>query len=224
MQKYEVDYWYQCIGFHLAPETDPASSTKVGVLSRLKRGIATNTLGAGIDAYYIACKEKSYLIGKVELPNLPSLEFIPSEDVSGERFIARWLVEQAPSNEPWMIGVIGNANPNESMKRSHPLALCRFCRAGASLDFDLGIVRNAVTIIGQFDWKKMVAPALHAINERQKASYVGDDNKVERENIKLKKSFDKNPGLRDAIVALCRLPLKPHSGEYEIISWYNRVR
>lgn len=221
----EIDFWYQCIGRYLAPDTDPSSSTKVGVMSRLKKGVAMNTLGAGVDAFYIAHKQKSYLIGKIEMASLPALEFIPSEDVSGERFIAHWLVEQAPSNDTWMIGVIGNAKPNESMKRSHPLALCRFCRSGASLDFDLGVVRQAVSIIGnKLDWKKDVAPALHAIDARHQASSIGDDDKVERENLKLLKSFKNTPGLKEAILDLCRLPLKPHSGEYEIVSWYNRAR
>lgn len=219
-----ISIWYECIGRHLAPDCEPDASTKVGVMTRMLRGTGLNTLGAGIDAYYIASPKKSYLIGKVEMPNLPELEFIPSEEVSGEKFIAQWLVKEAPDDQPWMIGVIGNASPNASMKASHPLALCCFCGASSGFDFDLGIVRQAVAIIGEMDWKKEIAPALHTFQSRQLASSIGDDGKVERENLKLLKAFEKTPGLKAALLDLCRLPLKTGSGEYEILSWYNRVR
>lgn len=219
-----IELWYECIGQHLAPESDPAGSTKIGVMTRKTKGVGPHTLGAGIDAYYIACKRKSFVIGKLELPNLPGLEFVPSEDVSGEKYIAQWLVNHAPEDEPWMIGVIGNASPNASMKVSHPVALCCFCEASSGFDFDLGIVRQAVAIIGELDWKKDIATALHTFQSRQLASSIGDEAKMERENKKLQKAFEKTPELKPALLALCRLPLKVGSGEYEVLSWYNRVR
>lgn len=221
----ELNFWYECIGRHLAPDTAPAASTKAGVITRLKKGIGSNTLGAGIDAFYIAHKKKSYVIGKLEMPSNPELEFVPSEEVSGEKFIAQWLVNEAPEDEPWMIGVIGNANPNSGMKLSRPLALCRFCDTSSGFDFDLGIVRDAVKIIGdELDWKKDVAPALHIYQSRLQASGIGNEDKVERENRKLQKAFDKAPLLKKTLIALCKLPLKPHSGEYEILSRLNRIR
>lgn len=217
----DLNFWYECIGRHLAPDTAPAASTKAGVITRLKKGIGSNTLGAGIDAFYIAHKKKSFVIGKLEMPSNPALEFISSEEISGEKFIAQWLVNDAPEDEPWMIGVIGNANPNSGMKLSRPLALCRFCDTSSGFDFDLGIVRNAVKIIGDdLDWKKDVAPALHIFQSRLQ----GDEEKIERENKKLQKAFDKSPTLKKALLSLCRLPLKPNSGEYEILSRLNRIR
>lgn len=223
----DLNFWYDCIGRHLAPDTAPAASTKAGVMTRLKKGVASNPLGAGIDVFYIANKKKSFVVGKLEAPknSNPVIEFFPSEEVSGEKFIAQWLVNDAPEDEPWMIGVIGNANPNSGMKISRPLALCRFCDMSSGFDFDLGIVRNAVKIIGDdLDWKKDVAPALHIFQSRLQASGIGDEDKVERENKKLQKAFDKSPTLKKALLALCRLPLKPNSGEYEILSRLNRIR
>ena len=70
---------------------------KAPVPTRLKRGIDFNPLGAGIDAFYIACENDSYLIGKVELPSKKGLVFVPSEEISGERFIARWASRQFKS-------------------------------------------------------------------------------------------------------------------------------
>lgn len=220
----EINFWYECIGRHLAPNADPESSTKASVMTRVKKGVGNNTLGAGINAYYIASEKKSFLVGKLEMPSLPGLEFIPSEDGSGEKFIAQWLVNEAPDDTPWMIGVIGNASPNASMKFSQPPALCRFCAASSAFDFDLGIVRQAVTIIGDLDWKKDVAPVLHTFQARQQSSAMGDEGKVERENKTLQKAFAKTPRLKSVLLALCRLPLKPGSGEYEVVSWYNRTR
>lgn len=220
----ELDFWYGCIGRYLAPDVEPAASTKIGVQTRVKKGIASNTLGAGIDAFYIASPGKSVIIGKLEMPNMPGLSFVPSEDGSGEKYIAQWLVNDAPLDAAWMIGVIGNANPNASMKRSQPPALCRFCAAGASFEFDLSIVRQAVVIMGDLDWKKDVAPALHTFQSRQQANAAGNSAKVESDNKTLQKAFTKAPALKYALLALCRLPLKPGSGEYEVLSWYNRVR
>lgn len=220
----DLDFWYKCIGQYLSPNTAPASSTKVSVSTRLNKGIGSNTLGAGIDAFYVASPGKSFLIGKIEMPDIPGLSFVPSEDGSGEKFIAHWLVNDAPLDSAWMIGVIGNANPNASMKRSQPPTLCRFCAADASFEFDLAIVRKAVAVIEGLDWKKEVAPVLHTFQSRQQASAAGDIAKVEADNTSLQKAFAKVPALKSALLALCRLPLKPGSGEYQVLSWYNRVR
>ncbi|OEO24423.1 hypothetical protein AX279_17290 [Pseudomonas sp. J237] len=194
------------------------------VPTRLKKGTGLNRLGAGIDVFYIASPGSSSVIGKLEITERSELVLVASEDVSGEKHIAQWLIHEAPADTPWMIGVIGNANPINSLKLSYPPALCRFCGANSGFDFDLSAVRQAVSIIGDLDWKKDIAPALHVYQARMHANDTGDQDKAEKEGKKLLKMFEKNPHLRTALLALCRLPLKPNSGEYEVLSWYNRVR
>lgn len=219
-----VEFWYECIGKLINPSLTPAAAITQSVNTRKLKGTGPNRLGSGIDAFYVASPGESVLIGKLELPNQPGLTFIPSEDRSGERFIAHWLIHKAPENAPWMIGVIGNANPVSSLKVSNPPSLCSFCRSGSNFDFDLSLARQAINIIGDLDWKKEVAPALHTYQTRLHAIDAGDPDQADREAKKLHKMFEKNPALKRALIDLCKLPIKPGSGEYEILSWYNRVR
>lgn len=219
-----LSFWYDCIGKLIDPTVTPELALSQSAPTRLKKGVGMNRLGAGIDLFYIATPGASTLIGKLEMKDRPGLSFVPSEDVSGEKFIAQWLINSAPDDSPWMIGMIGNANPAESLKVSHPLALCRFCGTSSGFDFDLRLVREAVRIIGKLDWKAEVAGALHGYQTRLNALEIGDLEKADREGKKLTKLFGKQPSLKPALVALCKLPLKPNSGEYQVLSWYNRVR
>lgn len=108
-----VSFWHEHIGQHISGADE--GEVKVRVPTRLKRGVELHNLGAGIDAFYI-CEGQSYLIAKVELPSKEGLTIVTSENVSGERFIAQWLANDAPTDRPWMVGVIGKACPIKSFR------------------------------------------------------------------------------------------------------------
>lgn len=219
-----LSFWYDCIGQRIAPDLPPEKSTKVALATHMKKGIGPNPLGGGISAFYIAQPNESFLIGKFAENDKPGLKFISSESMSGEKQIARWLIDQAPLDKPWMIGVIGNANPTESLRISQPPALCAFGEVNGGFEFNLTSVREAVKLMGDTPWKKDVAPAIHAYEGKLKAAATGLPHLIEKANEKLDKMFKKNPAIRPLLVALIKLPIKPNSGEYQVLSWYNRER
>lgn len=219
-----LTFWYDCIGQRIAPELTPEKSTKVALATHMKKGIGPNPLGAGISAFYIAQPGESMLIGKFAMEGMPGLTFVSSEGMTGEKFIARWLIEKAPLDKPWMIGVIGNANPVESFRISQPPGLCAFCEGNGGFEFNLSAVKQAAALIGETPWKKDVAPAIHAYEAKLKAADSGDAQLIERANDKLNKMLMKSPEFRALLIALIKLPIKPNSGEYQVLSWYNRER
>src|SRR5690606_21471195 len=129
---------------------------------------------------------------KTAADDMPELKFISSEEVSAEKLTAQWLINEAPINELWMIGVIGNANPAESLRISQPPGLCAFGEASGGFEFNLGIVKEAVKLIGDTPWKKDVAPAIHAYEEKLRASVSQDTFRITKANEKLDKLFKKN--------------------------------
>ncbi|MCF6783737.1 hypothetical protein [Stutzerimonas stutzeri] len=219
-----LDFWYDCIGRHIAPDSSPEQSTKPQMETRMKKGTGLNRLGAGISAYYIALPGSSQLIGKFAMDDRPGLCFVNADDVSGEKVIAHWLADHAPLDRPWMIGVIGNASPNETFRISQPPGLCAFAQNNGGFEFNLASVREALKLIADFEWKKDIAPAIHAYEGRLKAVAAGDHSMIEKANDKLEKLLKKSPDLRTVLIGLCKLPIKPNSGEYQILSWYNRER
>lgn len=219
-----LKFWHECIGKLISPDSTPEQAITHYYPTRTLKGVKPSRLGAGIDVFYIASPGNSFLISKIELPNQPGLALRPSEDCGGEKLIAQWLVHDAPTDAPWMVGVIGNANPVKSLKLCQPPVLCAFSGANAGFDFDLGVVREAVKIIGELDWKKSIAPALHTYQSRLHANDIGDSDRAEREGKKLSKMFEKTPNLKRSLIDLTKLTVKPGSGEYQVLSWYNRVR
>ncbi|TKD35297.1 hypothetical protein [Azotobacter chroococcum] len=213
----ELELWHRCIGQHLTREA-PENSVQPSVPTRLKKGVGPNRIGAGIDAHYIASASGSFLIGKIEMANRPGLQFIPSEETTGQRFIAHWLIHEAPLDETWMIGVIGKANALPSLKLSQPPVLCRYCEANSGLDFNLEVVRNAHSLMGDLPWKKTIAPAIHLYSRLTAAVEQKEQEDLKE---KLNRMFVQTPELRKI---LRKLGVQPLSGEYEVLSWYNRER
>lgn len=220
-----LSFWHDCIGRHIAPQLSPKESPMTSLPTRmLKKGVGQNRLGAGINAFYIAQPGDSCLIGKFAVEDMPCLRFIDSEKISGEKYIATWLAESAPLNSPWMIGVIGKASPIESFYISQPPGLCAFSQASSGFEFDLRLVKDAVKLIGETPWKKEVAPAIHAYEGKLRASATGNQGQIDKANDKLLKMFAKTPEVRTLLIELNKLPIKARSGEYQILSWYNRER
>lgn len=211
-----LSFWYETIGKKLS-EGPAEGSTHPPLPTRVKKGVAANRLGAGIDAYFIADEHESYLISKTEMADQPGLRFLASEKESGARFIGRWLVEKAPLDRTWMVGVIGKANINASLQISQPPLLCYFCEANKVMSFNLKAVREARDLMGEIPWKEIMAPALHTYSQ-----YISAGNETLRKNLseKLNKMLKKTPALRHL---LPKLNLRPDSGEYEVLSWYYRT-
>lgn len=209
-----VSFWHEHIGQHISG--DPEGAVKVRVPTRLKRGVELHNLGAGIDAFYIVCEGQSYLVGKVELPSKEGLIIVPSEDVSGERFIAQWLANDAPTDRPWMVGVIGKACPIKSFTLSQPPSLCVFGQSGKNFEFNLSHFRADVELAKTIDWKILVQ-AIHAHDDFKSLN----EFRRGKGSTALQRLFKRESMLKEI---LPRLRSKPNSGEQILLSWYNRAR
>lgn len=214
-------YWHANLGRHLS-DAEPDETTKARLETRMNKGIGPNTLGAGIAAYYIVTVDKAWLIGKIERASTAHVEFVPSDaadNVSGEQFIARWLVSSEMTT-PCMIGVIGNANPNGSMAVSHTPAKVHFCEAGKGFSFDLDKVKRAKVLIGGMSWRDTVAPAIRQYFALLEARASGTAQSIEKENSKMLKLLAKTP---DLAALIPKLDVRPGSGEYVMLSWLFRT-
>ena len=211
-----LEFWHEHIGQHLSAAPQDKGNLKVGVPTRLKRGIDNNPLGAGINVFYIACEGASYLIGKIELPNMKGLTFIPSEDTSGERFIAHWLAHEAPTDKPWMVGVIGNANPSDTIAVSQPPSLCVYCEANKNFEFNLNHFREDVALTQSIEWRPL-AQAIHAYDD-----YTSLDlYRKEMGSRALTRLFQQTPDIKHV---LRKLRAQPNNGEHNLLTLYNRAR
>ncbi|MDY0208015.1 MAG: hypothetical protein RBR82_15540 [Pseudomonas sp.] len=209
-----LQFWHEHIGQYIGSEA--AGNLKPPVLTRLKRGVDLNTLGAGIDAFYIACEGDSHIIGKIELPNKKGLTFTASEDVSGERFIAHWLAHKAPTDKPWIIGVVSKANPSSSVMFSQAPSLCVFCHMGKNFEFNLAHFRDDVALTKDLNWKSLTS-AIYLYDD-----YTAIDSyRKEKGSTGLAKLFKSTPKLKKV---LPKLRAQPNNGEHALLSWYNRAR
>lgn len=217
-----VEFWHQNLGRFLS-SAPAAESAMALVPTRMKRGTDLNRLGAGIAAYYIATPGHAWLIGKIDLPNTAELTVIPTDDenpVSGEQRIAEWLVSEKMTT-PFMIGMIGNANPNASFKISHTALRAVFCQSGKSIPFSVDAVRKATVLFSEhsLSWWKVVAPAIRQYAALKDARRTASEAVIEREKQKLSKMLAAVPALTKL---LPEVDIKPGSGEYQILSWFYR--
>ena len=216
-----INFWHSHLGRHLS-DALPAASSKARVETRMKKGVGLNTLGALISAHYIVTHDKAWLIGKIARENTANVTFVPSdgdERVSGEQFIARWLV----SNDfvtPCMIGVIGNANPNGSFCISHSSAKIFYCEAGKGFSFDLNKVKRAKELIGEMSWRDTISPAIRQYYALIDARASGTAFAIQKENTKMIKMLAKSPQL---VQMIPEMDVRPGSGEYVMLSWLFRM-
>ena len=207
----DIEFWHGCIGSQLDSSLSAQQSPGAMIPHRTLKGIKPLRIGA-IDAFYYGSEKGSFVLGRLELPNTDSTQFIGTEDVSARRFLARYLIENAEA--PFMCGVIGNASPVSSFKVTHAIARSTFCEAGKSFHFDLGKVREAYQLLSTFDWKKEVASLIYAVE-----TYRTEKNQRSLKWIKANEAIRKaSPDLRSAVN---RAAIKPFSGEYTILSWAN---
>lgn len=205
-----LEFWYDCIGRHLVPQATPMEAVAAILPTRTLKGVKGLRIGA-IDAFYIARPGASQLISRIELPSTPALRQVAGETVSARKHIAQWLLDEAAT--PFLLGVIGNANPVASLQVSAAPSHCRFCESGAGFGFDLGRVRTARAQFATFPWKTVAATAIHQYWRCRLSTQPGGN-----EQKKLFALFDKHPGLRRAVIDA---DVKPNSGEYAILSWLN---
>lgn len=214
----DLQFWHQHLGQYLSA-APLAQSAKALVETRLKKGVGMNALGAGIDAHYVVTPEHAYLIGKIERSNTDKVSYIPTDGVNaimGNRVIAKMIIEAETLSTPFMIGVIGKANPNPSFEVSHTLARCVFCASGAGFSFNLDKVHAAVKLIGEIPWKTF-APAIHQLSKYQMARAGTNLHRTRKELDKLNAIFNKTPQLRELLL---KADIRPNSGEYQMLSWY----
>ena len=215
-----VSFWHTYLGRHLS-DAPVQESAKARLPTRLKRGVDLNNLGAGIAAYYIVTPTKSWLHGKIERESDARVEFVAADaeaKVSGEQFIARWLVSEQFST-PCMIGVIGNANPNASFVVSHSAARMNYCESGKGFCFDLNKVKRAIALIAGHSWSDTISPAIRQYYALLDARTSGKESDIAKENAKMSKLIEKNPGLAPIIPAM---DIRPGSGEYIVLGWLHR--
>ncbi|WP_395009083.1 hypothetical protein [Undibacterium sp.] len=205
-----TDFWHDNIGKYLC-DLPSNQSTSALIPHRTQKGIQALRIGA-IDAFYIATPAHSYVIGRIEIPGNQKISFVPIEEYSARKYLAAWLINDAVS--PFIVGVISLANAASSMRISHHVTKSYFCEANAGFEFNLEKVRKALPLIQEFSWKKDIAPAIHLHSNWMHAE--GDER--QQLNIKLMALLKKNPSLRSI---LSTIDIRPNSGEYQILSWYN---
>jgi hypothetical protein len=207
-----TDFFQLHLGSKIGQEPE-ASVKSMRLPQRAKSGIQMMNLGQTDDYYIVSASSPSQVIGRVDLPSRPEINFVAAEGVDPKKHIAQWLIETAVT--PFMVGVIKKAHPEPSFEISKSLNQVYFCDSSGGFVVDIELVRSAQQIISGLDWKKIVAPAILAYS-RFKQSEQGENLK---ERTELYKLFDMSPGL-DLI--LPRLGILPRSGEYTILSWLNR--
>lgn len=215
-----VDFWHSYLGRYLS-DAPAQESSKARLPTRLKRGVDANALGAGIAAYYVVTPTKSWLHGKIEKASDAHVEFVAADaenKVSGEQFIARWLVSENFAT-PCMIGVIGNASPNASFRVSYSAANMLYCEAGKGFCFSLDKIKRARELIGDQSWSDTISPATRQYFALLEARVSGKESQIEREATKMTKLIEKNPALATIIPTM---DIRPGSGEYIVLGWLYR--
>lgn len=215
-----VAFWHEYLGRHLSP-LPPEQSSTCKVMTRLKRGVDMNRLGAGIAAYYIVTPKHAWLIGKVEMPDTEAVTFVSTDGengTSGEAYIARWLLSEQMTM-PFMIGTIGNAGANASFQISQSPALVFYCETDKGWTFNLSTLRNAWQMIGGLSWWDTVDPAIRQYFALQDARLSGNVAAIDTNALRMRKILDKEPRLSEI---LPKLDVRPGSGEYQMLRWAAR--
>lgn len=207
-----LTFWHEHIGKRLTtPPMERTDSFAAIIPHRTKsKGVQNMRIGA-LDAFYVASPHKSYVIGRVELPETQQIQFIPTESTSARKFVANWLLFEAEA--PFMVGVIGKASALDSFKLTSHIVQSAFCQAGAGFTFDLDLVRKAHQKIAHLPWKK-VASGIHNFEALRHA----EPENLDAERKRMNKFLSKNPELRSI---LPQLRILPNSGEYTVLSWLN---
>lgn len=205
-------FWHEQIGKQLTTPPMECNESFAAIIPHRTKSKGTHTMRIGaLDAFYIASRKKSYVIGRVELPDTEQIQFIPTESTSARKYVANWLVFEAEA--PFMVGVIGKASALDSFKLTSHIVQSAFCQAGAGFTFDLDLVRKAHQKIAHLPWKK-VAAGIYQFEALRHA----EPEDLDTERRKMNKLLSKIPDLR---AILPQLKVLPNSGEYTILSWLN---
>ena len=223
MANQNLEFWHTNLGRHLSSAAMEASAKALVPTRMGKEGaengkgarVAPNALGAMIDAYYIVTPGHSWLLGRVAMTNTDGVTFVATdgpEPTNAARFIGRWLMEDAVA--PFMVGVIGNANPNSSFRISEHTARSAFCENGGGFVFNLDDVRADVAMLGRETSWRSVAEAMWIYQDARLAdkSTVAGAAALERQ----RKLLSKSPEFRSL---LPKLRARPGSGEARVLSW-----
>lgn len=206
-----TDFFHQNIGSKIGVVAGDGIKS-VRIPQRVKEGVKELSLGQ-MDCFYIAAGTgPSYLIGRVDLESGDTLQFVGTETTSARKYIAQWLLQDAVT--PFIVGVIGKAHPEPSFHVTHHLAMTQFCDTAGNFHVNVEQARLADQRIAHLDWKKVVAPAIHAYADYIQAPQ--DNN--QREKDKLLKLIAKTPELSQLLPTL---GVRPGSGEYTLLSWKN---
>lgn len=206
----DCNFWHENLGRFLT-EFPAGPSTTAFINHRTLKGIKLLRIGA-LDTFYIASRSESFLVGRVEKEDGKRVKFIGTEHLSARKYLAEWLIHKAAA--PYIVGVIGKANPLPSLRVSHHVTQSYFCETGGGFGFNLDVVRNAQKMIESLSWKKTVAPAIHQYSRLCQA----DPKTVDRDREKMQSILAKSPELRQILPLL---KILPNSGEYSVLSWLN---
>lgn len=207
----DIDFWHLHIGSQLDKTLSSQQSAGAMVLHRTLKGVKPLRIGA-IDAFYFGSDEANFVLGRIELNNTSTIQFIGTENVSARRYLALHLINRA--RPPFICGQIGNASPVASFKVTHAPSNATFCEAGKSFHFNLDKVRESHQMLSPFDWKKEAAPLIYALE-----TYRTEKDKHSVKWVKANELIRKSPP--ELVSSVNRAAVKPFSGEYTILSWAN---
>lgn len=218
-----LQFWHENLGRFLS-DAEAERSSKAAVPTWLGKDdaesiakgkglrVAPWPIGAKIPLYYIITPVHAWVFGKVALESSDRVTFrvgLGEDRVDGRREIVRWLMEDGGS--PFLVGVVTEANPNDTFRVSHHPTRGFFCESSGGFSFNLEEVRADASLLSGKPWKE-VANAIYRYDDFRSADQ-GSPERV-RAGEQIAKIFKKMPDLQ---AILPKLKVRPGSGEMELL-------
>lgn len=236
-----IAFFFQYLGQHLEPGATPMKTisatvpivTKKVIAERQKGGSMKGEplrLGAGVAAYYAITSKHAWLVSQAEIAPTPHVTSLSIKDdqgntrIRGISYLAHWLMNHAPADEPFMIGALENANPVGMLAISQPPHRVVYCNT----DNKLGVVslnltrfRNAVRTIAESDIDWLTVQKGLRLKEKVWLAAESAIPHAEKEEEKARKQIQlmrkKQPDLMSTLTAV---DIQPGSGEETMVHAY----
>lgn len=227
-----LDFYYQHLGRHLAPDRSQVDSLTPSLPTRTKAGrelrdedpaapLPVRRIGTAMPAYYIVTEQGSRFLSNCEIPPTPEVTAVRIDNtegkaqVKGNQYIAHWLYHEAPKNEVFLIGSVEKASPLASLELSLPPSKIVYCNTSGRtgrLSFDLDVFRHGVQVVEEsgIPWSVV----RHGIKLRDRMKRGEGAGKIREEVVRLAK---KHPNLVEVV---SQTKLFANSGEETMAHWF----
>lgn len=218
-----LQFWHENLGRFMS-DAAPERSGKAAVPTWLGKSdpesvakgkglrVAPWPIGAKIPLYYIATPAHAWVFGKVAMESTDRVTFrvgLGEDKVDGRHEIVRWLMEEGDA--PFLVGVVTEANPNDTFRISHHPTRGFFCESSGGFSFNLEETREDAALVSGKPWRE-VATAIYRYDEFRRAPHGSPERMLARDN--LAKIFKRMPELQSV---LPKIKARPGSGEMELL-------